>query len=81
MSFLKMLTHEHFFFPKFIWGITKERFSHDVGDNSDSPNICRRTHHFTFHHLRSLDHMCQEDANLERLEMSMNSRLCMFKNK
>lgn len=35
--------------------------SHDVGDHSDGPNICRRTDHLTFNHLGSLDKICQED--------------------
>lgn len=29
---------------------------HDVGYDSDSPNIRWRTDHLTFYHLRSLDH-------------------------
>lgn len=27
--------------------------SHDVGDDTDSPDICRRTHYLTLHQLGS----------------------------
>lgn len=44
--------------------------SHDVGDYSNSPNIRRGTDYVTFHHLRSLDHICQRDENLQKIVKS-----------
>lgn len=36
--------------------------SHDVGDDADGPDICRRTNHLTLHHLRSWRHIKTKTA-------------------